>query len=179
MEVQARAEFAPEDRVAGDFQVAGAQWVVLPEKLQQVVCVRDRAVRPEIGAVLPVHTPGQIDLRKLVVGDDDPRVGLGILQQDVVVRLVLLDEVVLQQQCVRLGIHHGELRVGDLRDQDPSLHVQPLRRHKVLSHPLVQVFGLAHINHLPRGIVVTIDPRGMWKQGDFLPDCKIFPAQSV
>ena len=179
MEVKARTELAPEDGVAGDFEIAGAQRVVLPEELQKVVGVRDRAIRPEIGAVPPVYTPGQIDLRKLVVRDDDPRVGLGILQQDVVVRLVLLDEVVLQQQRVGLRIDDRELRVGDLRDQQPGLHIQPLRRHEVLRHPLVQVFGLAHINHLPRGIVVTIDPRGMWKQGDFLPDCKIFPAQSV
>ena len=179
MEVKARAEFAPEDRVAGDFQVAGTQRVVLPEELQKVVGVRDRAVRSEIGAVPPVYAAGEKDLREVVVRDDDPRIGLGVLQQDVVARLVLLDEIVLQQQRVGLGVHNGELRVGDLRDQNPGLHVQPLRRHEVLRHPLVQILGLAHINHLPRGIVVTIDPRGMWKQGDFLPDCKIFPAQSV
>ena len=179
MEVQARAEFAPQDGFAGDFEIAGAQRVVLPEELQKVVGVRDRAVRPEIGAVPPVYAAGQIDLREVVVRDDDPRVGLGVLEQDVVARLVLLDEIVLQQQRVGLRIDDRELCVGDLRDQQPGLHIQPLRRHEVLRHPLVQVFGLAHINHLPRGIVVTIDPRGMWKQGDFLPDCKTLLAQSV
>ena len=94
-------------------------------------------------------------------------------------RLVLLYEVILKQQGIRLRIDHGKLGICDLADQDPSLDVESLRWDEVLGHPLVEVLGLTHINHLPRGIVVAINPRGMWKQGNLFPDSETLAVQDL
>ena len=112
-----------------------------------------------------VDTPGNENPRELVPRHANPRIGLGILQKDVVPGLVLLDEVVLQQEGIRFGVHDGILRIGDLRHQDARLRREPLGRHEILRHPLVQVLRLPHINHIPLGVIIPIDAGGMWKQG--------------
>ena len=178
MEIQAGTEFLPEYGLARDLKLARAQRIVVAEEFQQIVGMGDRTVRSEIGSRLPVHPAGQEYPRELFVGNDYPGICLGVLQQDVVMRLVLLDEIVLQKQGVSLRIDHGELGVGDLRDQEPGLYIEPFRRDEILGHPLVEVLCLTHINHLPRGIVITIDPRGMWEQGYFLPDRKLLAGQN-
>ena len=164
MEFQAGPELAAQDGVGGDFEVAGAQGVHFVEEIHHVARVHHAAVGPEIAGAVLHHAARQEDLGEFVPGHADPGVGLGVLEQDVVAGLVLLDEVVLQQQGVGLGVHHAVLGVGDLAHQDAGLGVEPLRRHEILRHPLVQVLGLAHIDHIPRGVIIAIDTRGMREQ---------------
>ena len=139
-----------------------------------------RTVGSVIGSRTAVDPPCKEDLRELIVGHHYPWIGLGVLQQDVVVRLVLLYEVVFEKEGVRLGVNHGKLRIGDPGDEQPGLGVQPLGRDEVLGHPLVEVLGLAHIDNFPRGIVVAINPRGMWEQGNLLLDgeCLLLVCQA-
>ena len=170
VEFQAGAELPAQHRLARDPELAGAERIGMVEEVQQVFRVGDGTVRTEIGAGPAVDAPRQVYPREFLRRDDDPGIGLGVLQEDVVAGLVLLDQVVFQQQRVGLRIHDAELGVGDLGHQHAGLERQPLRRHEILRHPLVEVLGLPHINHLPGGVVVAIHPRGMWKQGDFLPD---------
>ena len=84
--------------------------------------------------------------------------------------LVLLYQVVLQQQGVCFGVHHRELGICYLGNEESRLDIQSFRRHEILRHPLVQILGLAYIDDFPRGIVIAIHPRGMWKQGNLFPD---------
>jgi len=123
--------------------------------------VHDRAVRPEIPGAVLLHAAREEHPRIGLVGDADPGVGLAVLEEDVVMGLVLLDEVVLQQQGVRLAVDHGVLQVGNLAHQDAGLGVEPLRGHEILRHPLVQVLGLAHINHRSLGVIIAVDSGGM------------------
>ena len=64
-----------------------------------------RTVRAEI--TVPLHDSARkVYFRELVRGDAYPWIGLGVLQEYIVLRLVLLYEIVLQKQCISFGIDH-------------------------------------------------------------------------
>ena len=162
VKVQAGPELLLQDGLGSDDEVAGTQRVGLAEEVHEVPRVHDAAVRAEIAVPMGlVDAPGDEHPRELVPRHADPGIGLGILQENVVARLVLLDEVVLQQQGVGLGIDHGILRIGDFRHQDARLRREPLGRHEILRHPLVQVLRLPHINHISLGVIIPINAGGM------------------
>ena len=75
--------------------------------------VHGRAVRAEIpGAVLD-EPAGDRHPGELLVSEAYPRVGLAVLEQDVVTRLILLYKVVLQQERIGfrpLGLKYCETR---------------------------------------------------------------------
>ena len=119
---------------------AGAQRVGLAEELEQVAGVHHRAVGTEVAGAVLDEPAGQEDPRIGLGRHADPGIGLRILQEDVVPGLVLLDQVILEQQGVGLGIDDGILCVGDFGHQQAGLRIQPLRRHEILRDPLVEAF---------------------------------------
>ena len=46
------------------------------------------------------NTARKIHFRERARADAYPRIGLGVFQEDVVARLVLLDKIVFKQQCI-------------------------------------------------------------------------------
>jgi hypothetical protein len=69
---------------------------------------------PEVGAVAPVALAREVDAREVLVERDrDVGIGLVVAQPDVEARLVLLDEVLLGEQRLRLGVDHERLDVVD------------------------------------------------------------------
>jgi len=163
VELQAWTIFAVEDGLGVDLEVACPQRIYVPEHFEQAAGMEDRAVWSEVSGPVLDNTAGQEDLREFISGYAYPRIGLGILQQDVVLRLVLLYEVILEQQGVGFGIYHRVLGVRDPGDEQAGLAVEPGRVHEVLGDPFVEVFCLADINHSSLGVIITIDPGGMWK----------------
>lgn len=151
--------------------VAGAYLIVLREEFQQVSGMHDRTVRPEIPVSLH-DPPGEIDFRELVPCDAYPRIGLGVLEQDIVLRLVLLDEIVLEQKGVSLSIDHRILRIRYLGHKYPRLRIEPLRGHEILRHALMQVFCLPYIYDNPLGVIIPVNSGGMRKQCYFFPYCQ-------
>ena len=171
VEVQARAELVPKDGLRGNLEVAGAKGVHLTEEIHQVARMQDAAVRAEVAVALALlDAAGDEHLGEVVSRDADPGIGLGILQEDIVLGLVLLDEIVLQEKGVGLAVHDGELGVGNLGDQDAGLCVQPFGRNKVLRHALVKVFCLANIDDLPLCVVVAVHTRRVGKERYFFLD---------
>ena len=163
MEIQAGPVSAAEYGIRCQLMVAGPYLVVPVKEFKQIAGMHYGTVGPEIA--VPFHDPaGQVNLRELVSRDAYPRIGLGILQENVVFRPVLLYEIILKKQGVRLGIHHGILRVRNLGNQNPGLGREPLGRGEILGHPLVEILGLAHIYHNPLGVIIPVDSGGMWKQ---------------
>ena len=82
-------------------------------RTREIFCIRCRLSRTTraAGGVKGRNTPLHLraprwtpDARVPMVGDDDPGVGLVIPQQHVVAGLVLLDEVVLEDQRLGLGV---------------------------------------------------------------------------
>ena len=109
------------------------------------------------------NTARKIHFRERARADAYPRIGLGVLQQDVVLGFVLLDEIVLQEQCIRFGIHDRVLGIGDFGDKDACLDIEPFRRHEILRDPFVKVFRLAHIYDNPLGVIISVNSGGMWE----------------
>ena len=160
--LEAGTQFPAEDGVGGDFEVAGAQGVDFLKEVDEMAGVQGAAVGTEIAVALAfVDPPGDKYPGEFLAGHADPGIGLRILEEYVVAGLILLDEIVLQQQGIRLGVDHGILRVGDFADQDAGLGIEPLRRHEVLGDALVEVLGLAHINNLSLGVIISVDAGGM------------------
>ena len=164
MHFEAGAVAVMEDSFAGNLQLACPQRIQVGEHLQKVAGMEHRAVGAEIPRTVLDNAPGQEHLRKIVGRNAYPRIGLRVLQQDVVARLVLLDQIVFQQEGVGFGLHHGILRVGDLADEDARLPVKARRVDEILGHPFVEVLGLADIDYRPVGIVITVHARRMRKQ---------------
>ena len=73
---------------------------------------------PEVGAVAAVALAREVHPREVLVeADRDVRVRLVVAQPDVEARLVLLDEVLLGEQRLGLGVHDERLDVIDHRHQ--------------------------------------------------------------
>ncbi len=84
------------------------------------------------------------------------RVALVVAEQDVEPRVQRLDQVVLEQQRLGLGAHHRGLEPRDASD-----HVADARAAVVLLEvardPLLQVAGLADVQHLAGRVEVAVD----------------------
>ena len=133
------------------------------EELHKIAGMYHTAIWTEISRSIPDHFSGQEYLREIAAADTDPRIGLRILEQDVIARFVLLDKVVFKQQGIGLRLHHGIFRIRYLGDHDGGLAGKSLGRHKILRHTLVKVFCLTHIYHIPLGIIISVDSGGMRK----------------
>src|SRR5690606_417406 len=89
--------------------------------------------------------------------DLEVRVALVVAEQDVVARLQGLDEVVLEQQRLGLGPDHRRFHARDAADHlaDARAVVALL---EIAADTLFQVARLAHVQQLPLGVEVAIDP---------------------
>ena len=101
--------------VARQRQPAGARLVQFLYEVEHGIHARGVAVRPEVLPALLVDVARLEYTRIRVVGHADAGVGLSVLEQHVVARVVLLDETVLKQQRVLLGVDHGVAYVAYLR----------------------------------------------------------------
>ena len=84
------------------------------------------------------------DTRKLLLGNADTRITLAVLQQDVVMRLVFLDEVVLQEKSVLLAVHHHITYVGYVFDKLFGLEAVLLLM-EITAHTTVEVLSLTYV----------------------------------
>ena len=85
---------------------------------------------------------------------------LVVLEQDVVFRPELLDEVGFQRQ--RLGLVGGaqNFKIFDMRNHSQNLWRMVFVCLKILANPVFEGNGLADIDHLPGGVVHLIDTGG-------------------
>ena len=143
--------------------IACTQRVEGMKQFDQIAGMNNAAVRPEIAGAVLAYAPGKKNLGIIACGHTDPRIGLRVLQKDVVTRLELLDQVVFEKQCIRLRLYHRIFGIRNLRDHYRGLAREPLGRHKILRDPLMQVFCLTHINHIPLSVIISVDARGMRK----------------
>ena len=78
-------------------------------------------IRPVIRRTVPDNLPGSENPRKVLVLHADGRVRLVVLQHHIVTRLILLNQIVLQQQSILFRIDHNIADVGNLADEHPGL----------------------------------------------------------
>ena len=124
-----------------------------------LVHLRERA---EVLGAVQDHGAGAKRLRELFVGEADHRVRLAVLEVDVVARLAILDEGVLQQQRLELVARHDHLEVGHLARHHFRLDVAAGARAalKVGRHPGAQILRLAHVQHGALAVLEQIDAGG-------------------
>ena len=150
---QARPRPALEHRVG-----AGAQQEGLLQLVQRPVDAAGRGERAEVAARVLPQAAMLLDLRKaMVAGDDDVREALVVAQQHVVARLQLLDQVLLEQQRLGLGLRGQEHHRRRGADHSPYARVGP-DRLGIGRHPLPEVAGLADVEHVAAGVEHPIDP---------------------
>ena len=107
------------------------------------VAVRVGAI---VGAAVLDHPPGDNQHRPGLGGDFQKRVVLVVLEQHVVVRTVLLDEVGLENQRLDLGVGGDELERRGFTGEPARFAA----RLEVLLHPASQIFGLANVDGTTR-----------------------------
>jgi hypothetical protein len=87
------------------------------EQVDRLVGVAGRGIRAEIAPAVVHHAAGDDDPGPCFVGDLDVRVGLAVLEQDVVLRLVLLDQLILKDQRLGRRVSANDLEIRDMADQ--------------------------------------------------------------
>ncbi len=118
---------------------------------QQVERVADRVgvrVRPEVTnalALAPAHHHRSRPL--LVEGDGEERIALVVAQSDVEPRAVLLDQRVLEHQCLDLVAHLDPLHRRRGGDHRGGPRVKVARILEVVRQALPEARGLADVDH--------------------------------
>ena len=118
--------------------------------------------RAEVLGAVQNDGAGAKRLREPFVGEADHRVRLAVLEVDVVARLAVLDEGVLQQQRLELAARHDHLEVGHLARQHFGLDVAAGARAalKVGRHSGAQILRLAHVQHGAAAVLEQVHARG-------------------
>jgi hypothetical protein len=105
----------------------------------------------------------EVDARVVLVeADADVRIRLVVAQPYVVDRAVALDELLLGEQCLGLGLGGDELDVADLRD-----HRRP-RLAEVTGDPLLDAERLADVEDLALGVAEQVDAGGIRQRSALL-----------
>ena len=110
------------------------------------------------------------DARKGFGRDDNGGVCLVILEQDVVARLVALDEVVLEQEGVLLRAHYDILDVGDVLHEHRRLR-RLVGVVEIGRHPPLQILRLADIDHPPSIVQILVAPWRLRQVVDYFFNC--------
>ena len=140
------------------------QRINIVDELHHIPCMNHAAVRTEISGTVLHNPAGEEDTGEFFGSDAYPRIGLRILQKDVITRLELLYKVIFQKQSIRLRLDDGIFRIRNLRHHHRSLAGQSVRRNKILGYSLMQVLCLTYIYDIPLGVIISVDTGGMRKQ---------------
>ena len=124
MHVQAWSELMAKYGIRVNLVPAAAQRVGIVEELDQSTGVIYAAVGAEVTRAVSFDAAREEYAGEGVGGYADPGIGLGVLEEDVVLWLVLLDEIVLQQQRIGLAVHNRILGIGDSAYEHPGLGVE-------------------------------------------------------
>ena len=154
--LQADVELAGPYVLGREVEVAGADGIQVLDEVEHGIHGRQVAVGSVVRRAVADDAAGLEDAREVFVLDADAGVGLVVLQQDVVARLVFLDEVVLQQQGVFFGVDHDVADVGYLAHQYAGL-AGPVVAVEVGGDSPFQIFGLSNVDDGSFAVQVLVD----------------------
>src|SRR6185312_11977657 len=141
-----------------EVQLAGSQLDVGPDQVEQFPDPAHRRIRPEVFGPVAGLSPGEKDARERFVPDDDIGIALIVLEVDIELRLVLLDERVLEEKSVLFGVDDRELDAPDALHQLMRLEGSK-RLCEVGTDAFAQVLGLPHVNQFILLVEILIDAR--------------------
>ena len=143
--------------------LAGADAEDLVDERRGLAAQAGGDVGPAVGVAVLRRAPHDVEPRVLL-GQGELQVGmvLVVAEQDVVARLVPLDEVVLEGEGLHLGVGDDQVEVGDLGDHGPLVRVPGARGLEVGADAVPQHAGLAHVEDPPLRVLEEVDagPRG-------------------
>jgi len=148
--------------------VAGWHEKVSVNEIDNAIRQIRREVRPEIQTAVfsqsPRHVHPRIFLaqRELYI-----RIRFVVAQQNVVARLLLLDEVVFERQRFFFIGDDDPFHIDGLADQRPSLGIGGTTFVEVLADAVAQALGFTHVDDHTLGIAVEVDARGGGNRPDF------------
>ncbi len=141
---------------AGLGAVAGAVLEDLAEQVERLAHALGVAERAEVGAPAAVALAREVDARVVLVeADADVGVRLVVAQPDVVDGPVALDELLLGEQRLGLGLGRDELDVADLADHRGA------RAAEVAADALADRERLADVEDLAAPVAEQVDARGV------------------
>ena len=165
---QARARAMAEHRVFTSAQVKNFLHQPNGFAHRPYAGVRPKIIMPLVDRAAVIDHPWAVcGMGRSVCGSGTGGSGPGELQvgvtfvvpkQDVVLGLERLDEVVFQEQSLGLRTHHRGFHAGDLAHHVANAGAAMLAL-KITGHPLAQIDGLAHVQHLVFRIEIAVHPR--------------------
>ena len=161
MVFQARLVFPFLNLFRKDGHVAGPWLEDFPNQFEHDRHRCHIAVRTEIGAPLGVDGARFDNTGEWLVGHADAGIGLPIFQHHIVAWLVFLDETVLQQQGILLGLYNSIGDIAYLADKHFGLEAVNLLM-EIGGHATLQVLGLAHVDDDAILIPVLITTGLLW-----------------
>ena len=138
--------------------ITGTQRVERVNKVEHRICRVAETIRPEVLRSAAFLLAGLEYTRISLTCDADIRIALTVLEQDIIVRLILLDQVVLQQKRILFAADHHILDVRNMRHKLACLE-RGLVLTEVTAHAPLEVLGLTHIDHCSLTIEVLIYAR--------------------
>ncbi len=126
------------------------------DEVDQPVRQISRKIRPVIGAAVLSQTARHVYSRILFSGQLDVRVCFVIAQQDVVARLVLLDEIVLERERFFVVVDLDKIDVPRLADQRSGFGVGQPVLVEIASDARAKALRFADIDDFPVRILVQI-----------------------
>lgn len=99
------------------------------------------------------------DLGILLMSNAEIWIGLIVLEETVVARLILLDEVVFEQEGIDLGGDNSKPEIVDMADEHLDFGSMVVVAHEIRTDATLEILGLANINHLASLIQMLIDAR--------------------
>ena len=160
----ARAETAPDvvlqarpRMIAVQVDLARRNQKVAVNEIDDAIRQAGREVRAEVERAVLAQAARDVHARiALAHGQLDVGIGFVVAQQNVVARLLLLDEVVLERERFLLVVDHDVVEIDGLAQQRAGLGVLRRAFEKIRAHPRAQVLGLADIDDLALGVLVEI-----------------------
>ena len=136
--------------------LAGAEQEDLAEQVERPAHALGVRVRAEVGALAAVALAREVDAREVLVERDrDVRIRLVVAQPDVEARLVLLDEVLLGEQRLGLGLRRRAYSMWSICVE--QLVGRTRRAGEVRGHALADRLRLADVDHAPARVAEQVD----------------------
>ena len=112
---------------------------------------------PEVLGSVEYHVACPIDPGELLGGEPNHGIGLAVLQVDIVLRLPLLDEIVLEDQGFVFRVGYDDFDAFHGGDEKSGLYV--LFPREIGSDPILQRSRLSDVNDGGFGIPHDVNPR--------------------
>ncbi len=137
-----------------------------------------REVRAVIFAAVFLQPPCDVHARKALAERElDVRICFVVAQKDVVARLLLLDEVVLERQRFLVVVDDDVVDVDRFAHERAGLGVGQGFVGEIITDARTQILGLADINHLAFGVLVEVHAGRGRKGPNFSEQVHVFRAK--